>query len=262
MLKPQLSPFKCLSFGVILLLLGSFTPQSSSFESAKTSILQKQQSSNSRTTNRNSQTVKPGQYCFKYKNNVLSSEAQLNVNRNNRVNGGIVGVIQDDKQGYYSSYNTYFEGTLKNNQLRVNTITQIEHDTQESQETWTLTPNSLKADRENHTKVPCSSLSDNAFNRISRIKFAPGKKSAVVENSLVRGSRDIYLISAKAGQTMKVSITSLEKNAVFDLIAPNKDLIQGEITSKNLKLPATGNYEVIVGGTRGNASYKLRVEIN
>jgi hypothetical protein len=262
MIKPQLSPFKCLSLGVILLLLGSFTPPSSSLENAKSSSLQKQQTFNSKTKNRNFQAVKPGQYCFKYNTKVFSSEAQLNVNRNNRVNGGIVGVIQDDKQGYYSSYNTYFEGILNNNQLKVNTITQIEYDTQERQETWNLTPNSLKTGRETYTKVACSSLSDNAFNRISRIRFAPGKKSAVIENSLVRGSRDIYLINAKAGQTMKISITSLEKNAVFDLIAPNKDLIQGEITSKNLKLPTTGNYEIIVGGTRGNASYKLQVEIN
>ncbi len=39
------------------------------------------------------------------------------------------------------------------------------------------------------------------------------------------------------------------------------EILTTEATQSSLKLPATGNYEIIVGGTRGNATYKLNVKI-
>ena len=97
--------------------------------------------------------------------------------------------------------------------------------------------------------------------RTRRIRFTRSTSSAVVEDAVVRGTRDIYLLSAKAGQTMTVSITSLENNAVFGIVAPNQKLIKQEATSWSTKLSKTGDYRIVVGGTRGNATYKLRVEI-
>ncbi|MBD1933152.1 MULTISPECIES: hypothetical protein [Cyanophyceae] len=100
-----------------------------------------------------------------------------------------------------------------------------------------------------------------ARGRTQRIRFAPGKSSALVEYAVVRGTRDTYLLSAKARQTMTLSITSLEKNAVFDVVAPNGRIIRQEATSWRGVLPATGDYKIVVGGTRGNASYKMQVAI-
>lgn len=97
--------------------------------------------------------------------------------------------------------------------------------------------------------------------RPRRIQFARGANSATIENAVVRGTRDTYLLNAKAGQKMTVSITSLENNAVFDIIAPNQRAIKQESTSGSFTLPRTGDYRVIVGGTRGNATYKLKVSI-
>jgi hypothetical protein len=97
--------------------------------------------------------------------------------------------------------------------------------------------------------------------RTRRIRFAQGASSAVVEDAVVRGTRDIYLLGAKAGQKMTVSITSLENNAVFDIITPNQKIIKQEAMSWSSKLPANGDYRIVVGGTRGNATYKLQVEI-
>lgn len=97
--------------------------------------------------------------------------------------------------------------------------------------------------------------------RIRRIRFARGANSAVVENAVVRGTRDIYLLGAKAGQKMTVSITSVENNAVFDIISSKQKLLKQEATSWTTQLAATGDYRIVVGGTRGNATYKLRVEI-
>jgi hypothetical protein len=97
--------------------------------------------------------------------------------------------------------------------------------------------------------------------RTRRIRFARGASSAVVEDAVVRGTRDIYLLRAREGQTMIINITSLEKNAVFDIQAPNGELLKEEATSWRGVLPSSGDYSIIVGGTRGNASYKLEVTI-
>jgi hypothetical protein len=94
-----------------------------------------------------------------------------------------------------------------------------------------------------------------------RLQFAPGAISAVVEGNVVRGTRAIYLLRARGRQTMTVNITSLEQNAVFDIQAPNGEYLQQEVTNWHGVLPRTGDYSVIVSGTRGNASYKLEVTI-
>ena len=97
--------------------------------------------------------------------------------------------------------------------------------------------------------------------RTQRIQFARGASSAVVESGVVRGTRDIYLLGARRRQTMTLNITSVEKNAVFDIQAPNGAILRQEATSWSGVLPATGDYKIIVGGTRGNASYRLQVMV-
>lgn len=102
--------------------------------------------------------------------------------------------------------------------------------------------------------------------RVRRVQFAPGAVSATVEDAVVRGTRTIYLVGANKGQTLTVNIASLENNAVFELKAPankagQRRTLKPEAVSWTGKLPETGDYQVIVGGTRGNASYKLSVKI-
>ena len=97
--------------------------------------------------------------------------------------------------------------------------------------------------------------------RIERIRFTRGNSGATIQSSVVRGTRDTYLVAANRRQTMNVSITSLEKNAVFDIQGPNGKLIKQETTSWSGVLPTSGDYRIIVGGTRGNASYRLRVSV-
>ncbi len=94
-----------------------------------------------------------------------------------------------------------------------------------------------------------------------RIQFAQGASSGAVEGAVVRGTRDVYLLRARGNQTMTVNITSLEQNAVFDIQAPNGKFLQQEATSWSGVLPSYGDYSVIVGGTRGNATYRLEVTI-
>ncbi len=100
-----------------------------------------------------------------------------------------------------------------------------------------------------------------------KLRFARGSNSATVEGAVVRGDRDEYVLGARAGQKMTVSITSLEDNAVFQIYKPgNKETLEGageeeDATRWSGKLPATGDYLIVVGGTRGNAGYKLKVKI-
>jgi len=190
-------------------------------------------------------------YCFSVANDDLNSTARIYI-QGNQVTGRVEATIHDEQESYYTSYTQTLRGTRKGNQLNLNITTKIELDTQKTQEIWTLTADSLNTGREVYQRQPCL---------LSQIRFAPGTNSATVNQSVVRGSRNIYLLRANRGQRMALKITSLENNAVFDVIAPNGEILKTEATQSSLKLPATGNYEIIVGGTRGNATYKLNVKI-
>ncbi|MFM7881893.1 MAG: hypothetical protein ACKO8H_08640 [Microcystis panniformis] len=190
-------------------------------------------------------------YCFSVANDNLDSTARIYI-QGNQVTGRVEATIHNEQAAYYSSYTQTLQGTKKGNQLNLNITTKIELDTQKTQAIWTLTADSLNTGREVYQRQPCL---------LSQIRFAPGTNSATVNQSVVRGSRDIYLLRANRGQRMDLKITSLENNAVFDVIAPNGEILTTEATQSSLKLPATGNYEIIVGGTRGNATYKLNVKI-
>jgi len=102
--------------------------------------------------------------------------------------------------------------------------------------------------------------------RVQRMRFAPGADSATIKASVVNGTRDMYLLGAQKGQTMSVRIVSLEDNAVFDVVAPPKgtesrQTLKQEAVTWSSTLPETGDYQIVVGTTRGNANYRLQVTI-
>lgn len=111
------------------------------------------------------------------------------------------------------------------------------------------------------------------------LHFPKGQTSATVTNSVVRGETDQYTLVAKQDQTMTVAITSQEDNAAITIYSPGYavkqedgvPVIAGETlagagegedaTDWTGKLPKSGKYLIEVGGTRGNASYKMTVTI-
>ena len=100
-----------------------------------------------------------------------------------------------------------------------------------------------------------------------RVRFAPGKISATLKNAVVRGDRDQYIVGAKAAQTMKVVITSSESNAVFQIGKPRGGYLPGAAEGNDAKtwsgtLPVSGDYTIVVGGTRGSAEYALTITID
>jgi hypothetical protein len=99
-----------------------------------------------------------------------------------------------------------------------------------------------------------------------RIKFAKGKSSGTYSGAVIRGDEDTFIVGAGGGQRMTVSITALEHNAVFQIAGPDGNYLPNagdtdDQTSWNGTLPSNGDYRITVGGTRGNATYKLTVGI-
>jgi hypothetical protein len=100
-----------------------------------------------------------------------------------------------------------------------------------------------------------------------RIKFAKGRNSTAINNAVLREDVDQYIVGAKAGQKMTVKITSVEGNASFQISKPgNGGMLPGagfddDVTKWSGELPETGDYTIEVAPTRGNATYRLTVEI-
>ncbi len=119
---------------------------------------------------------------------------------------------------------------------------------------------------EPHLVTPAGPVLLAQKSRTRRIQFAPGKDYAIVRDAVVRGTRDTYLLSAQKGQVMKVQIESVEDNAVLDVVTPSTSTGQRRILKQEAafwsgKLPQTGDYQIVVGSIRGNATYKLTVTI-
>ena len=94
-----------------------------------------------------------------------------------------------------------------------------------------------------------------------RVRFPRGKTTVVLSGAAVRGTQDRYILRANQGQTMTLRITSTESNAVFDVQQPGGQSLATEATEWTGQLPGTGDYIIVVGGTRGNATYKLVVTV-
>ena len=115
--------------------------------------------------------------------------------------------------------------------------------------------------------ILASTISVNAQVTNKRIKFKKGESSATIEGSVIRGERDTYLVGANKNQTMIVTIMSIEDNAVFQIVDRETGYyLEGAGELDDAKrwegtLPSKGDYEIVVGGTRGNAEYTLKVFI-
>jgi hypothetical protein len=102
--------------------------------------------------------------------------------------------------------------------------------------------------------------------KVQRVRFAKGRTTAVLKGAVIRATKDRYILGAGGGQTMIVHVTSLEKNAVFYIMAPDGSMLNGandedDATDWEGELPANGDYSIYVSPSRGNATYTLEVTI-
>jgi hypothetical protein len=99
------------------------------------------------------------------------------------------------------------------------------------------------------------------------IRFAVGPLDVELNGTVISGERDRYSLSMLAGEILDVQITSLEGNAVFSILGPDQVALPGTEEGKDTMLwavpiPADGAYSILVGPTRGNATYTLKVRVS
>jgi hypothetical protein len=111
--------------------------------------------------------------------------------------------------------------------------------------------------------------------RQERVQFQPGKTSKTIQGR-IKGEQIVdYLVNAKAGQSMTVSMTTNNGGNSFNIFAPGKvpgndaALFIGEMNNNRYKgtLPASGDYLIRVALVRSAArrnevaNYKLQITI-
>ncbi len=112
------------------------------------------------------------------------------------------------------------------------------------------------------------------------IYFATGSTSGTAGGRVVGSDRVLYSVKANAGQTLTITLTTPDDNAVFQLYEPgttvgrdSENLLEfhgqalhgaadGEDATRwSGRLAKSGTYLVVVGSTRGNARYSIDVKI-
>ncbi len=99
------------------------------------------------------------------------------------------------------------------------------------------------------------------------IRFDTGPMSVTLDGTVISGQRDRYNLSLIKGEMLDVIITSLEANAVFSIIGPDGNALPGTEEGKDtnnwaVPAPSDGTYSIVVGSTRGNATYTLNVSVS
>ncbi len=221
--------------------------------------------------------LSPGRYCYSTDTDFETTYIRLSIDAADRVTGDVQSTIHNEESSYYTSYVQAVDGTIDGSNLNLDVETWIEYDRQNQQETWQVSDDALKTDSATLDKEKCMVVSKAFQNedgleaadliesanqvKTTQVFFDSGKRSTTVSDAVVRGDRDMYLVKAQGGQTMTLSISALENNAVFDVISPSNMILGTELKQSEIFLPHTGDYKIVVGGTRGNATYDLKVGV-
>jgi len=116
--------------------------------------------------------------------------------------------------------------------------------------------------------------------KVRPIFFARGWTGGMVGGHVLRGNRNLYSLTAAQGQTLTVSLTAPDDNAVFQIYEPDTKVqrdADGTLEFVGKALPATGNgddatrwsghvprtgtYLIAVGSTQGEARFSIDVKV-
>ncbi len=86
----------------------------------------------------------------------------------------------------------------------------------------------------------------------TRIRFRPGRSSATVAGTLARGATRSYIVRARAGQTVRMFITSRNGRVTF---------ADNEATEEFFRADETRDYEISVMNNGRATPFTLRVAI-
>ncbi|NJM21242.1 MAG: hypothetical protein HC907_22275 [Richelia sp. SM1_7_0] len=90
--------------------------------------------------------------------------------------------------------------------------------------------------------------------------FTQGKEFEVVEDAAIRGEKVIHRLEVAPEQNFLIGITSVESNAVFELIRSGDGKVYLTEASNSQVFLEAGKYSINVSATRGNTTYQLKVE--
>lgn len=84
-----------------------------------------------------------------------------------------------------------------------------------------------------------------------RISFAPGTDNATREGDVDEGATDRWVLTARAGQQMQLTVDSVEDTTVFTVFAPDRSVLatvasntpEGDVSWSG-SLPASGDYSI------------------
>ena len=90
-----------------------------------------------------------------------------------------------------------------------------------------------------------------------RLTFKRGRNSTDIEGAVAKGDPNFYVIKAKAGQTMSISVTG---KVTFGVAAPDDSFARDDSNTKwSKKLPADGDYKISIFTQESAEIYKLTV---
>jgi len=98
-------------------------------------------------------------------------------------------------------------------------------------------------------------------NVVKPMRFARGRTTAVVKNTVRLCTSHEYRLRARTGQTMSVNLATGGRTS-FTVVAPGGDTLEGAdgVKSWSGELPADGRYSIQIG-TDATAAYTLEVTI-
>jgi hypothetical protein len=113
-----------------------------------------------------------------------------------------------------------------------------------------------------------------------KIFFATGSTRGTAGGHVVRGTPDLYSLTVSTGQSMTVTLTMPDDNAIFQIYEPGTTLGRdadgvlefhgtslhaagdgNDATRWSGRLQRTGTYLIAVSSTRGNARYSMDIRI-
>ena len=218
----------------------------------------------------NTFSKQPETYCYQMRTDFINEDAIITIDSQNDVIGRKIGTSYNSDEIRYGE----LEGYLAEEIVYVDETSNGQTDQME----WLFDPEEIYLNSEYSLQsADCAAVSatfqeaegsaaralidDASSVRMNRVAFEPGKSGATVSDSAIRGERIINVLNAGAGQWMSLSIEAVEDNAVFDVVDPSGVVLGTGMKEENIVLPHTGDYQVIVGSTRGNASYDLEIAI-
>jgi len=213
-------------------------------------------------------SLAPGTYCFQAKTETLVANLRLVLAADDAVTGHGSGIIQHEQGDFYTVYDKTLSGRLDQSQLLLTVTTTIESDIQQVRDVWEMTPTALISPRQHYQRIPCAEQTalEGVIPRASiseamatAITFAPGVSVTTVEDQVAMVGQDIYRLDGNAGQRMVLDLTSLNNNAVFDVLSPEGNLLTHGAVVADLPLAANGPYYVIVSSEHGESNYRLTV---